>query len=145
MIAKTLNGEKLPVYGDGKNVRDWLYVDDHCSAIMEVLNKGRIGEVYNIGGNNEWYNIDIVKLILKKLGKGEDMIQYVKDRPGHDRRYAIDSSKIMNELGWSPKYDFETGIESTVNWYLENESWWRKVMSGEYQKYFESNYANKLI
>ncbi|MFZ1459683.1 MAG: GDP-mannose 4,6-dehydratase, partial [Ignavibacteria bacterium] len=145
MIAKTLNGEKLPVYGDGKNVRDWLYVDDHCSAIMEVLNKGRIGEVYNIGGNNEWYNIDIVKLILKKLGKGEDMIQYVKDRPGHDRRYAIDSSKIMNELGWSPKYDFETGIETTVKWYLENESWWRKVMSGEYQKYFESNYANKLI
>ena len=112
---------------------------------MEVLKKGRIGEVYNIGGNNEWYNIDIVKLILKKLGKGEDMIQYVKDRPGHDRRYAIDSSKIMNELGWSPKYDFETGIESTVKWYLENESWWRKVMSGEYQKYFESNYANKLI
>ena len=145
MIAKTLNGEKLPFYGDGKNVRDWLYVDDHCSAIMEVLKKGRIGEVYNIGGNNEWYNIDIVKLILKKLGKGEDMIQYVKDRPGHDRRYAIDSSKIMNELGWSPKYDFETGIESTVKWYLENESWWRKVMSGEYQKYFESNYANKLI
>ena len=145
MIAKTLNGEKLPVYGDGKNVRDWLYVDDHCSAIMEVLNKGRIGEVYNIGENNEWYNIDIVKLILKKLDKGEDMIQYVKDRPGHDRRYAIDSSKIMNELGWSPKYDFETGIETTVKWYLENESWWRKVMSGEYQKYFESNYANKLI
>ena len=145
MIAKTLNGEKLPVYGDGKNVRDWLYVEDHCSAIMKVLNNGKYGEVYNVGGNNEWYNIDIVKLILKKLGKGDDMIQYVKDRPGHDRRYAIDSSKIMNELGWSPEYDFETGIESTVKWYLDNETWWRKVMSGEYQKYFESNYAGKLI
>ena len=144
MIAKTLNGEKLPVYGDGKNVRDWLYVKDHCSAIMKVLINGKAGEVYNIGGNNEWYNIDIVKLILKKLGKGEDMIQYVKDRPGHDRRYAIDSGKIMNELGWKPEFDFETGIEMTVKWYLDDEQWWRKVMSGEYLKYYAENYGGKI-
>ncbi len=144
MIAKTLNGEKLPVYGDGKNVRDWLYVEDHCSAIIKVLTEGKSGEVYNIGGNNEWYNIDIVKLILKKLGKTDDMIQYVKDRPGHDRRYAIDSSKIAKELGWKPAYDFETGITLTVEWYLKNEEWWRKVMSGEYQKYYSENYRDKV-
>lgn len=144
MIANALNGEKLPVYGDGKNVRDWLYVEDHCRAIMAVLDKGKIGEVYNIGGNNEWYNIDIVKLILKKLDKGEDMILYVKDRPGHDRRYAIDSARITNELGWSPEYDFETGIEVTVQWYIKNAEWWQKVMSGEYKKYYEENYGSKV-
>jgi len=144
MIAKALDGEKLPVYGDGKNVRDWLYVEDHCSAICEVLHKGKIGDVYNIGGNNEWYNIDIVKLILKTLGKGEDQIMYVNDRPGHDRRYAIDSTKIQTELGWSPKYGFEIGIKSTIDWYIKNESWWRKVMSGEYLKYYEKNYASKI-
>ena len=144
MIAKAVDGQKLPVYGDGKNVRDWLYVDDHCSGIMTVLQKGMFGEVYNIGGNNEWYNIDIVKLILKMLNKGEDNIQYVKDRPGHDRRYAIDSSKIQTELGWKPEHNFEQGIDLTIKWYIDNESWWRKVMSGEYMKYFESNYANKL-
>jgi dTDP-glucose 4,6-dehydratase len=144
MIAKALDGEKLPVYGDGKNVRDWLYVEDHCSGIATVLEKGKIGEVYNIGGNNEWYNIDIVKLILEKLGKGEEQITYVKDRPGHDRRYAIDSSKIMNELGWMPKYQFPEGIEKTIKWYIDNEPWWRKVMSGEYLKYFDKNYSSKL-
>ena len=144
MIAKAIDGEKLPVYGDGKNVRDWLYVEDHCSAITEVLHKGKIGEVYNIGGNNEWYNIDIVKIILKILGKGEDQITYVKDRPGHDRRYAIDSSKIMSELGWLPKYQFDGGIEETIKWYVENESWWRRIMKGEYLRYFENNYANKM-
>ena len=144
MIAKTLNGEKLPVYGDGKNVRDWLYVEDHCSAIIKVLSDGKSGEVYNIGGNNEWYNIDIVKLILNKLGKTDEMIQYVKDRPGHDRRYAIDSSKIADELGWKPAYDFETGITLTVEWYLKNEEWWKKVMSGEYQKYYSENYRDKI-
>ncbi|HEX2788443.1 MAG TPA: dTDP-glucose 4,6-dehydratase [Ignavibacteria bacterium] len=144
MIAKALDGEKLPVYGDGKNVRDWLYVDDHCSGILAVLEKGKYGEVYNIGGNNEWYNIDIVKLILEKLGKSEDQITYVKDRPGHDRRYAIDSSKIMNELGWAPKYQFPEGIEKTIKWYLDNQNWWRKVMSGEYQNYFDKNYSSKL-
>lgn len=144
MIAKALDSEKLPVYGDGKNVRDWLYVDDHCSGILAVLEKGKYGEVYNIGGNNEWYNIDIVKLILEKLGKSEDQITYVKDRPGHDRRYAIDSSKIMNELGWAPKYQFPEGIEKTIKWYLDNQNWWRKVMSGEYQNYFEKNYSTKI-
>ena len=143
MIAKAMEGEQLPVYGDGKNIRDWLYVDDHCSAIMTVLKNGKAGEVYNIGGNNEWYNIDIVKLILKKLNISEDNIKYVKDRPGHDRRYAIDSTKIMNELGWKPKYDFETGIELTINWYMKNVDWWKKVMSGEYQKYYEENYGKK--
>jgi len=143
MIAKAKDGEKLPVYGDGKNVRDWLYVEDHCSAICEVLHKGKLGEVYNIGGNNEWYNIDIVKLILKKLDKSEDQISYVKDRPGHDRRYAIDSTKIQTELGWKPKHQFEDGIEKTIQWYIDNEDWWRKVMSGEYLKYYEQNYADK--
>ncbi|MFA7360118.1 MAG: dTDP-glucose 4,6-dehydratase [Candidatus Kapaibacterium sp.] len=144
MIAKAIDGEKLPVYGDGKNVRDWLYVEDHCSAITEVLHKGKIGDVYNIGGNNEWYNIDIVKIILKLLGKDDDNITYVKDRPGHDRRYAIDSSKIMSELGWSPKYQFDGGIEETIKWYVDNESWWRRIMKGEYLNYFEKNYANKM-
>lgn len=144
MIAKAVDGEKLPVYGDGKNVRDWLYVEDHCSAIAEVLHKGKIGDVYNIGGNNEWYNIDIVKIILKILGKGEDQITYVKDRPGHDRRYAIDSSKIMSELGWSPKYQFDGGIEKTIKWYVDNENWWRRIMKGEYLNYFEKNYSNKM-
>ncbi|MBV6479639.1 MAG: dTDP-glucose 4,6-dehydratase 2 [Ignavibacteria bacterium] len=144
MIAKAINDEKLPVYGDGKNVRDWLYVDDHCSAIFETLHKGKSGEVYNVGGNNEWYNIDIVKLILNKLGKSENLIQYVKDRPGHDRRYAIDSSKIMNELGWKPAYNFESGIEKTIRWYTKNSDWWKKVMSGEYLKYYEENYGNKV-
>jgi len=143
MIAKAMEGEQLPVYGDGKNIRDWLYVDDHCSAIMTVLKNGKAGEVYNIGGNNEWYNIDIVKLILKKLNISEDNIKYVKDRPGHDRRYAIDSTKIMSELGWKPEYDFETGIELTINWYMKNVDWWKKVMSGEYQKYYEENYSEK--
>lgn len=144
MIAKALDGEKLPVYGDGKNVRDWLYVEDHCSGILAVLEKGNLGEVYNIGGNNEWYNIDIVKLILNLLGKGEEQITYVKDRPGHDRRYAIDSTRIMTELGWKPALNFEEGIKLTIDWYTQNEQWWRKVMSGEYQKYYESNYASKV-
>ncbi|MDZ4712709.1 MAG: dTDP-glucose 4,6-dehydratase [bacterium] len=144
MIAKALGDEDLPVYGDGKNIRDWLYVEDHCSAIMEVLHKGKYGEVYNVGGNNEWYNIDIVKIILKKLDKPESRIRYVKDRPGHDRRYAIDSSKMMNELGWKPAFDFEKGIEMTINWYVENENWWKKVMSGEYLKYYEENYGDKV-
>ncbi|MCB0726266.1 MAG: dTDP-glucose 4,6-dehydratase [Ignavibacteria bacterium] len=143
MIAKAMDGEQLPVYGDGKNIRDWLYVDDHCSAILTVLEKGKIGDVYNIGGNNEWYNIDIVKLILKSLNISEENIRYVKDRPGHDRRYAIDSSKIMNELGWKPEYTFEKGIEKTINWYKENTDWWKKVMSGEYLKYYEENYKDK--
>ncbi len=145
MIAKALNNEKLPVYGDGKNIRDWLYVEDHCDAICKVLEKGILGEVYNIGGNNEWQNIDIVKLILKKLNKSEELIQFVKDRPGHDRRYAIDSTKIQKELNWYPKYDFETGIENTIQWYIENQNWWKKVMTGEYLKYYELNYSKKIV
>lgn len=144
MIAKAIDGEKLPVYGDGKNVRDWLYVVDHCSAICEVLHKGKTGDVYNIGGNNEWFNIDIVKIILRLLGKSEEQINYVKDRPGHDRRYAIDSSKIMNELGWKPAHQFDGGIEKTVKWYVENENWWRRIMKGDYLKYYEQNYSVKL-
>lgn len=145
MIAKALNNEKLPVYGDGKNIRDWLFVEDHCSAICRVLEEGKFGEVYNIGGNNEWQNIDIVKLILKKLDKSEELIQFVKDRPGHDRRYAIDSTKIQKELNWSPKYNFEEGIELTINWYVENQDWWKKVMTGEYLKYYELNYSKKIV
>jgi dTDP-glucose 4,6-dehydratase len=145
MIAKALNNESLPVYGDGKNIRDWLFVEDHCSGICAVLEKGKFGEVYNIGGNNEWFNIDIVKLVLKLLDKPESLITFVKDRPGHDRRYAIDSSKIQNELGWKPAHKFEEGIRKTINWYKENESWWKKVMSGEYMKYYEQNYSHKIV
>lgn len=145
MLAKALNNENLPVYGDGKNIRDWLFVEDHCSGICTVLEKGKFGEVYNIGGNNEWFNIDIVKLILKLLDKPESLITYVKDRPGHDRRYAIDSTKIQNELGWKPAHNFEDGIRKTINWYKDNESWWKKVMSGEYMKYYEQNYSHKIV
>ncbi len=145
MIAKALNNEKLPVYGDGMNIRDWLYVEDHCSAICKVLEFGKFGEIYNIGGNNEWHNIDIVRLILNKLSKSEDLILFVKDRPGHDRRYAIDSTKIKNELNWEPKHKFEDGIDKTIKWYIENQNWWKKVMSGEYLKYYELNYSQKIV
>ena len=140
MIANALNNKPLPVYGDGLNVRDWLYVEDHCSAIDTVLRKGKVGEVYNIGGNNEWKNIDIVKLTLKKLGKPDSLITFVKDRLGHDRRYAIDAMKIKKELGWEPAHQFESGIAATIDWYLKNESWWRRVMTGEYQEYYRKQY-----
>lgn len=143
MIANALDNKPLPVYGDGLNVRDWLYVKDHCVAIDAVMRKGNIGEVYNIGGNNEMKNIDLVKLLLKKLGKPESLISYVKDRQGHDRRYAIDASKIMNELEWKPSVTFEEGLSLTVDWYLKNESWWRRVMSGEYQKYYKQQYEER--
>ncbi len=126
-IKRLLNGQNVPVYGDGLNVRDWLYVEDHCAAIDMVLQKGRIGEVYNIGGNNEKTNIEITKLILQGLGKPETMIEYVKDRLGHDRRYAIDSGKIQSELGWRPATSFEDGIEMTIKWYLYNRDWWEKL------------------
>lgn len=142
MISNALEDKSLPVYGDGMNVRDWLHVYDHCTAIDLVLHNGKIGEVYNIGGNNEKTNIEIVKLILENLGKDESLIEYVKDRLGHDRRYAIDSSKIQNELGWKPKYTFETGIVETINWYLDNLEWMKKVKSGEYQDYYEKMYGN---
>jgi len=127
MIANALDDKPLPVYGDGKNIRDWIYVEDHCIAIDNVLEKGKSGEVYNIGGSNEWYNIDIVKKVLSILGKPESLISFVTDRPGHDRRYAIDASKIKKELGWKPSVTFEQGIEKTVQWYLENKGWWRKL------------------
>ena len=126
-IKRALSNETLPVYGDGLNVRDWLHVEDHCKAIDVVLHKGKVGEVYNIGGNNEKTNIEITKLILKELDKAESLITYVKDRLGHDRRYAIDSSKIHNELGWSPQYTFEKGIELTIKWYVENKKWWEAL------------------
>jgi dTDP-glucose 4,6-dehydratase len=143
MIANAIDGNPLPVYGDGLNVRDWLYVRDHCSAIIAVLKNGTPGEVYNIGGNNEWKNIDIVKLILRKLGKPETLISFVKDRPGHDRRYAIDSTRIRAELGWEPATSFARGIERTTDWYIGNESWWRKVMSGEYRNYYKKVYDDR--
>ena len=127
MIANAMDDKPLPVYGDGKNIRDWLFVEDHCSAIATVLEKGKNGEVYNIGGNNEWCNIDIVKIILKILEKPESLITYVEDRLGHDRRYAIDATKIKSELGWEPSIQFEEGIEKSIRWYLENEEWWRKL------------------
>jgi dTDP-glucose 4,6-dehydratase len=140
MICNALRDKPLPVYGDGLNVRDWLYVGDHCAALDAVLEGGKPGEVYNIGGNNEWKNIDIVRLILKLLGKSERLITFVKDRPGHDRRYAIDAGKIMTELGWTPSYDFARGLADTVNWYVKNEPWWMRVMSGEYQEYYKRQY-----
>lgn len=143
MIANASDGKSLPVYGDGMNIRDWLYVNDHCSAIDTVLHKGTIGEVYNIGGNNEWANIHIVKLLLKELGKPETLITYVKDRPGHDRRYAIDASKIQRELGWAPSVTFEQGLRMTIDWYLLNQSWWRRVMSGEYKEYYKTMYEGR--
>jgi len=127
MISNAQNDIPLPVYGDGMNVRDWLYVEDHCAAINAVLHKGKNGEVYNIGGNNEWYNIDIVKLILKELGKPQSLIKFVTDRLGHDRRYAIDAGKIKRELGWEPKVKFEQGIKQTIGWYKNNEAWLKKV------------------
>jgi dTDP-glucose 4,6-dehydratase len=143
MISNALEDKNLPIYGDGLQVRDWLHVKDHCSAIDTVLHKGRIGEVYNIGGNNEKKNIEIVKLILEKLGKPTSLIKYVKDRPGHDRRYAIDNTKITTELGWQPSYTFEKGMEETIQWYIDNRDWWKKIRSGEYMEYYEKMYANR--
>ena len=133
MIANALNDKPLPVYGEGINVRDWLYVEDHCKAIDLIIHKGRVGEVYNVGGHNEMRNIDIVKLICKELGKPESLIKFVTDRKGHDMRYAIDPTKIHNELGWLPETKFEDGIKKTIDWYLNNRSWWEEIISGEYQ------------
>ena len=141
MIINTLNDKKLPVYGDGLNVRDWIYVIDHNIAINKVFEEGTEGEVYNIGASQEMKNIEIIKLIINALGKSEDLIEYVKDRPGHDRRYAIDSSKIQNELGWKPKFKFEDAIEETIKWYVDNKSWWERIISGEYLKYYNKQYG----
>jgi len=143
MINNTLNNQKLPVYGDGKNIRDWIHVHDHCTAIDLVLHKGKIGEIYNIGGNTEKENIEIVKLILKHLKKSEELIKYVEDRLGHDRRYAIDSTKIQEELRWKPKYTFEQGIKETIEWYLSNKKWLENVCSGDYISYYEKIYKNR--
>lgn len=140
MINNCKTGKNLPVYGDGMQIRDWLHVSDHCAAIRTVLHKGIVGEVYNIGGNNEKANIDIVKLIIKELGASEDLIEHVKDRPGHDRRYAIDNTKITSQLGWKPEYTFERGIQETIQWYLKNEDWLKNITSGAYEKYYESMY-----
>ena len=141
MISNALEDKKLPVYGDGKNVRDWLHVYDHCQAIDLVLHDGKLGEVYNIGGNNEKQNIEIVKLILSQLDKDESLIEFVTDRLGHDRRYAIDSNKIQNDLGWSPKYSFDVGIEQTIQWYLDNQNWTNQIKSDEYKEYYEKMYS----
>lgn len=143
MIANVLNDKKLPVYGKGENVRDWLYVEDHCSAIDLIIRKGKIGEVYNIGGHNERTNLEVVKTIIKELGKSEDLIKFVTDRPGHDRRYAIDPTKIHNELGWLPATKFDDGIKKTIDWYLTHKSWWEKIISGEYKDYYDKMYKNR--
>ncbi|WP_236338659.1 dTDP-glucose 4,6-dehydratase [Paenibacillus plantiphilus] len=144
MIQNALNDKPLPVYGDGLNVRDWLYVEDHCSAIDLVLHKGVSGEVYNVGGNNERNNLQVVRTILAELNKPESLISYVTDRLGHDRRYAIDADKIRNELGWSPKYDYENGIKETIRWYLSNKEWMEQVLSGSYQQYYATQYGERL-
>ena len=145
MIINALSDKKLPVYGDGKNVRDWLYVEDHCRAIDLILQKGRVGEVYNIGGHNERANIDVVKAILKELGKSEDLIEHVTDRKGHVRRYAMATTKIHTELGWEPETKFEDGIKKTVKWYLEHRDWWMGIISGDYQTYYERMYDKRAI
>lgn len=145
MILNALDDRELPIYGDGLNVRDWLHVEDHCRAIDLVLHRGRFGEVYNIGGNNEKTNIEIVKLILAKLGKQpEKLIKYVKDRPGHDRRYAIDASKIKTELGWKPVIQFSDGITDTIQWYIDNNAWIKAVKTGEYKEYYNRMYERRL-
>lgn len=143
MIANALNDKALPVYGKGENVRDWLYVEDHCKAIDLIIHSGRIGEVYNVGGHNEMRNIDIVKLICKELDKPESLITFVSDRKGHDMRYAIDPTKIHDELGWHPETKFSDGIKKTIRWYLDNRKWWETIISGEYQNYYEKMYGNR--
>ncbi len=143
MISRALADESLPVYGSGENVRDWLYVKDHCSAIDLVVRKGRNGEVYNIGGHNERTNLQVVKTILKELDKPETLITYVKDRPGHDMRYAIDPTKIRSELGWQPETSFDDGIKQTIRWYLNNRTWWEHILAGDYRNYYERMYGDR--
>lgn len=141
-ISRVLNDQKVPVYGDGKNIRDWLHVIDHCAAIDLVMHKGAMGEVYNVGGHNEKTNLDVVKSIINALNKSEDLIEFVSDRLGHDKRYAIDPTKL-EQLGWNPTYNFETGIAQTIQWYLDNKQWWEQIISGEYQEYFDRQYNVK--
>lgn len=144
MITRALANEKLPVYGNGSNVRDWLHVFDHCTAIDLILQKGSTGEIYNIGGHNEKTNLEVVKTVLKNLNKSEDLIRFVTDRKGHDQRYAIDPRKIESELGWTPKYNFESGIRQTIQWYLEHREWWENIISGEYKLYFDKMYKERF-
>ena len=143
MIANCLNDKPLPVYGKGENVRDWLYVEDHCAAIDLIIHDGKVGEVYNIGGHNERTNLQVVETIIDALGKSRSLIKYVTDRPGHDMRYAIDPTKIHDELGWEPKTKFDDGIKKTIQWYLDNKEWWEKIISGEYQNYYDKMYSNR--
>jgi dTDP-glucose 4,6-dehydratase len=142
-ITNLMEGKKLPVYGDGMQVRDWLFVEDHCEAIDLILHRGKIGETYCVGGDAEKPNLEITRKIIEFMGKDESFIEYVKDRPGHDRRYAIDFSKIKDELGWEPKVSFKEGLKMTIEWYKNNESWWKNIKSGDYQKYYEQNYSNR--
>jgi dTDP-glucose 4,6-dehydratase len=141
MIANALEGKKLPVYGDGLQVRDWIHVEDHNRALLAALEKGRAGEVYNVGSDNEWPNLQIVTRLLEILGKPRDLVEHVKDRPGHDRRYAIDAAKARTELGWAPRIGFAEGLQSTVEWYVQNRGWWQRVRTGEYRSYYERNYG----
>jgi len=143
IITRALDDQSLPVYGEGANIRDWLYVTDHCAAIDLIIHNGRVGEVYNIGGHNERTNLQVVKAILKELNKPESLITYVRDRPGHDMRYAINPEKIERELNWKPTYEFEEGIAVTVKWYLDNKEWWTSIISGEYRDYFDKMYINR--
>jgi len=142
-ITNLMAGKRVPLYGDGLNVRDWIYVEDHCSAIAAVLERGRPGEVYNIGGGNERSNIDITRLLIAEFGMDDSMIEFVKDRPGHDRRYAIDFAKITNELGWRPVHDFTEGIRRTIDWYRANTQWWQRIKTGEYLKYYQQQYGGR--
>ena len=143
VVTNAMENKTVPVYGQGLNVRDWIYVDDHCRGLDAVIEKGRIGEVYNIGGNSEQTNIELVRLILDILNKPHSLISFVSDRPGHDYRYALDTRKICDELGWKPVYPLEETLKSTVNWYLEHETWWRKIKSGEYAKYYREMYSSR--
>ncbi len=144
-ITNLLEGKKVPVYGDGLQIRDWLYVTDHCEAVDLILHRGKSGETYCVGGESEKTNLEITKNILKNLELGEEMIEYIKDRPGHDRRYAIDITKIKDELGWEPKVSFEQGMKKTIEWYKENKDWWQKIKNGEYQNYYKKQYNNKKV
>jgi len=145
MLLNALRDEPLPVYGDGRNVRDWIYVEDHCAGIEAAARLGRPGECYNFGADNEWANLDLVRLLLRKLGKPESLIRFVRDRPGHDRRYAMDSSRARRELGWAPRVSFEEGLDRTLAWYRENEAWWRGILSGDYRNYYERMYAGREL
>lgn len=142
-ITNALDNEYLPLYGDGLNIRDWIYVEDHCHAIDLILHHGEVGEIYNIGSGSEKTNLELTRIILKYLNRPESLIRYVKDRPGHDRRYAIDATKLKTKLGWSPRYTFEQGIEETIRWYIKNKWWWKKIKSGEYRRYYQRMYNNR--